>query len=96
MAMKLDQYNRLEGACRDASNYPSNDIRCRLFRHILQSYKGQLAERSDSLFETAPKYPIDFLEAFDGEEFEPWSCTEVGELARHLWINRKDPRRRHV
>jgi len=94
--MSHDPYTRLERACRDAPNYPANDVRGRLFRHTVQSYKGRLASRSSSLFESDPQYPIDFLEAYDDEEFRSWSCTKVTELDGHLWMNRKDPRRRHV
>jgi len=96
MAMELDRYARLEEVCRDAANYPANDTRSSLFRHTLRSYKGRLAERSTKLFTPDPEYPIDFLEAYDGEDFKSFHCTEVAELEQHLWNNRKDPRRRHV
>ena len=92
----LDNYSLLEDSCRQSAEYPRNLTRSSLFRHALQSYRTELEARRSVLFEEHPEFPIDFLEAYDGEDFQDSECETAVALDRHLWSNRKDPRCRHV
>ncbi|KAH8651053.1 hypothetical protein BX600DRAFT_403128 [Xylariales sp. PMI_506] len=94
--MSFDPYSCLAMTCQDAARYPANGIRTRLFRHTLKAYQDQLVRRNDDLFDSTSPYPIDFLDAYDGEPFQRWECKGVVDLGQRLWINRKDPRCRHV
>lgn len=63
----IDQFDKLEAACRTPEEYPANLLRTQSFQHSLQSYKKSLQDKRVKLFHPRT-HIVDILEAYDGEK----------------------------
>ena len=93
---RLDEFLRLKAICEDALQYPANGTRSGLLRYTIQALQRRLTAQSDDLFEKTSDRHFDVFEAYDGDPFRSWRCKSLQGLEEHLWVNRKDPRCRHV
>lgn len=93
---RLDEFLHLKEVCQDADQYPANGTRSGLLRYTIKALQNRLNAQSAVLFEKSSDRHFDVFEAYDGCPFRSWRCESLQGLDERLWVNRKDPRCRHV